>query len=84
MFWIRPHILAPLIELFEEGRLEFEPEQGQTDNTLAHAIERFIGLLCHIEGYEIKESISDYRQLDPGTLNDLAVLAFTQKFSAES
>ena len=81
MFWIRPQILEPLVSLFEEGKLSFEPEQGQTDHTMAHAIERFIGLLCHIDGYKIEESNSDYRKLDAKTLDALSVLAFSQKFS---
>lgn len=44
MFWARGELLRPL---FDAGITidEFAPEQGQTDGTLAHAIERALGQL---------------------------------------
>lgn len=39
MFWFRPMALKGLHQLFTDG-LEFEPELGQVDGTMTHAIER--------------------------------------------
>ena len=51
MFWSRGDALAPL---FEAGiQLEdFEVEKGQTDGTLAHCLERMIGLCASSQGFE--------------------------------
>jgi lipopolysaccharide biosynthesis protein len=46
MFWFRPKALSTLID-FEFSMEEFPEERGQTDGTLAHAIER--GLLFVVE-----------------------------------
>ena len=80
MFWMRPVLLKPLLPLLEKDALVFEEEFGQTDHTLAHAMERFFGLLCEAQGYRLEESHADYTKLDAKTLDDLAVLAFTQRF----
>lgn len=54
MFWFKPLALAPL--LFMDVTTEsFEVEQGQKDGTLAHAFERFIGLLVQQNGFRIEE-----------------------------
>src|SRR5262249_54253232 len=46
-FWARTRYLAPLVDL-NLTEADFPTEEGQTDNTLAHAIERIIGTLdCH-------------------------------------
>ena len=81
MFWVRSEIFAPLLPLIENHRLDFEKEAGQTDHTLAHALERFFGLLCKVQDKSIEESHANYQKLDNTTLNDLAKLAFTQRFS---
>jgi len=58
MFWIRPPILHRLLEMGIRWG-DFEPEEGQLDGTLAHAVERLIGLLVNYEGYRIAESGPD-------------------------
>ena len=80
MFWIRPKILSPLLAIIENETLSFENESGQTDRTLAHALERFFGILCSHANLSIKESCADYTNLNKQTLEELAKLAFTQRF----
>lgn len=50
MFWFR---VKALRGLFEAGlrRYHFDPEAGQVDGTLSHAVERAFFLLCEAEGY---------------------------------
>lgn len=51
MFWARSHALKQLID----GRISYErfpEESGQTDGTLAHAIERSIYFVARSNGYE--------------------------------
>jgi len=50
-FWCRTAILKPLMEA--DFRLEdFDEENGQLDGTLAHAIERFMGILGSANGHK--------------------------------
>ncbi|HEX7815144.1 rhamnan synthesis F family protein [Dyella sp.] len=52
MFWARSQALRPLFEL--GLRLEaFPAEQGQTDGTLQHAIERMLGLVVRQQGLHL-------------------------------
>ncbi|NPA65798.1 MAG: glycosyltransferase [Epsilonproteobacteria bacterium] len=83
MFWFRPQLLTPLMKLFENGSLEFEEERGQKDNTIAHAIERFFGILCAIEGKKIAPSPSDYTKLDNETIEETASLVLSQQYHGE-
>ena len=57
MFWFRPEVFHTILEL---GIIldDFEPESGQLDGTLAHALERFFGLIAVHEDYELAESDS--------------------------
>jgi len=54
MFWAKP---SALIELFEIDLKisDFENECGQIDGTLAHALERFVGLIVTRKGYKLGE-----------------------------
>jgi lipopolysaccharide biosynthesis protein len=54
MFWFKPAAIYP-ITLLELNRSDFEDEQGQVDGTLAHALERFVGLLAQSTGFRIME-----------------------------
>jgi len=57
MFWFRPQAFDLLLKT---GTLtnDFDPEQGKTDGTLAHAFERFFGMVVNHAGYKIAESDS--------------------------
>ncbi|MGN5547070.1 glycoside hydrolase family 99-like domain-containing protein [Xanthomonas hortorum] len=52
MFWARLEALRPLLDAHLHPS-EFETEQGQIDGTLAHAIERFMGISAIQSGYRI-------------------------------
>ena len=57
MFWCKPDILKPILDWnlkFED----FDNEGGQIDGTLAHSIERLIGLCC--TEYSHKKIITSY------------------------
>jgi hypothetical protein len=51
MFWARPAALQPLLAL-GLGFEDFPEEAGQTDGTLAHAIERLYFLACEHAGFD--------------------------------
>lgn len=53
MFSARTHALMPLLLLNLEEK-EFEPEQGQLDGTLAHALERMFSVCANCLDYQIR------------------------------
>jgi lipopolysaccharide biosynthesis protein/ubiquinone/menaquinone biosynthesis C-methylase UbiE len=54
MFWFKPLVFKQLYKNIDSR--VFKIEQGQLDGTMAHSIERLFGLLCHANGYTLKES----------------------------
>jgi len=58
MFWFRPAALAGLLDL-ELADADFEPEAGQVDGTMAHAMERFLGLLVRSNGFWLADTTGE-------------------------
>jgi rhamnosyltransferase len=50
MFWFAPPALRPL-QTIAESELDFEPEAGLQDGTLAHALERLFCIMARKQGY---------------------------------
>jgi lipopolysaccharide biosynthesis protein len=57
MFWSRVDIYRPILDLGLELN-DFEKEAGQTDATLAHAIERIFYYSCELAGYTHLKTIA--------------------------
>ncbi len=55
MFWARPEVLLPLADLGLTAE-DFGPETGAIDGTLAHAVERYLGVLAASDGLAVIES----------------------------
>jgi lipopolysaccharide biosynthesis protein len=58
MFWLRLHAIKPILQV-NLSYDAFEPEAGQTDGTLSHALERLFCLCPEINGKLIYEVTSD-------------------------
>ena len=54
MYAVRSQALVPLLQL-QLQRAQFEPEQGQQDGTLAHALERVVAALVVRQGLRLSE-----------------------------
>lgn len=54
MFWFRPAALAPLRALNLEPS-DFEPEAGQTDGALHHAVERCFSIAAWTSGHVVRD-----------------------------
>ena len=65
MFWTRAEILLPLADLYLTPE-DFGPETGAVDGTLAHAIERYLGVLAASQGLAVIESPDVDRLLASG------------------
>jgi GT2 family glycosyltransferase len=52
MFWVRIESILPLLNIF--NIYEFGPEDGKTDGTMAHALERVIAIVANDSNGEIK------------------------------
>ena len=83
MFWSRTELVEPLIKLLNMGKLEFEEERGQKDHTLAHAIERFFGILVQQSGKKIVPSPSDYSKLPKELTEDISALILSQQYAGQ-
>ena len=76
MFWVRGAVLAQLAAL-GLTQDDFEPEAGQLDGTLAHALERAFGLLARKLGKDAAwidsriAELTELARLDPAMLERL-------------
>ncbi|WP_045760998.1 glycoside hydrolase family 99-like domain-containing protein [Xanthomonas albilineans] len=55
MFWARLQALRPVLDAHLSPD-DFQPEQAQTDGTLAHALERAFGAVVRHAGYRLAEA----------------------------
>src|SRR5262245_28993900 len=71
MFWVRPRALEPLLKL-DLSAADFPAEQGQTDATLQHALERLFVAAAHCCGFRMEDTL-DRAPADGTSLGEAAV-----------
>lgn len=77
MLWVRPDALAPLLTC--DWRYEdFPPEPAPDDGTLAHVIERCVGVVCSHQNYLYGEACLDQNIIRIGNTNKLTEEYFWQ------
>ncbi|KRG69626.1 glycoside hydrolase family 99-like domain-containing protein [Pseudoxanthomonas dokdonensis] len=52
MFWVRLQAIQPLLDIILRDS-DFDPEAGQNDGTLAHAVERTFGVSVQSSGFKV-------------------------------
>ena len=67
MFWCRPQALIPLLAL-DLAITDFEHESGQTDGTLAHAVERLFALSTEKAGLQVADTAGNILGAPPRPL----------------
>lgn len=63
IYWLKPRVID-MIRGLQLRADTFEPERGQTDGTLAHAIERALGMLAESGGLKILQT-TQLQELKP-------------------
>jgi Rhamnan synthesis protein F len=71
MFWVRPRALEPLRKL-DLSLDDFPDEQGQSDATLQHAIERLFAATAKSSGFRVEDTL-DRAPTDRALLGETAV-----------
>lgn len=55
IYWLKPQILE-LLRGLQLTANSFDPEEGQTDGTLAHCLERALGMMVDAAGLQIRQT----------------------------
>ncbi|WP_454696904.1 rhamnan synthesis F family protein [Achromobacter aegrifaciens] len=72
MFWFTPQALAPLHDI-PDSLLNFEPEGGKQDGTLAHALERLFGQVARHRGLTVTSLAMAGRDMEDISTHDHTV-----------
>ena len=82
MFWARTKALSPLLNLCLVYD-DFPPEQGQTDQTIMHTIERLFLYACEQAGYDwMKVAVPSHYE-DTSTILAITSRKALRRFMAE-